>query len=416
VIVHNCHRTGAPTWAPLPARFTSAWRLGLTATPRRKDGCDRVFWDHIGEVVFEAKTQMPEPSLRMFNIRLNAPPRELTDPEMRSPIVINVLTRSRFRTDRIVDEIVHALKAPVGRKIMVLSHRLEHLARLRARLVERPEAEGVTTDFYVGEWFTGEVVPPLRRGQWKMDEEGREKAIRTIYSSLSRRKEYRGAIEKREVTEEFVGPLLEGEERPRITMLNKKGKPVTEKVRTLWMDVSDFQFIGDLDDYDFEETYVKNDPEEERKVQVIIDDLRDDHLFTIARQWKIKQRKTVKKKPRTDAELAEAERARVVFATYQMCAEGVDIPAIDTITFATPSSDVEQAIGRGRRFCVPERHGGMMSPEDCAHLCPWRAETCHGKAALVVSDVCDKGVPLAEKREHWRRSYYSQEGFKVSGQ
>ena len=417
VALDEVHRSGAPTWAPLPMRFTSMFRLGLTATPRRKDGCDRVFWDHIGDVVFEAKTEMPEPSIRMFYIKLGNLLPQLQDRDTKSPIVINILTYSRDRTDIIVDEIAHALKSPAQRKIMVLSHRLEHLARLRARLVERPEAQGVTTDFYVGEWFTGDTIPALKKGQWKMDDEGREKAIRTIYSSLSRRKEFRGAIEKREVTEPFIGPLLEGEEkRPLVPVLNEKGNPVREKIRTVWMDASDFNnFVDKNDDYLFEESYVTNDPEEELKTKVIIDDLQDVHLFSIARDWNIKQKKTVKKKPRTDEELFEAERARVMFCTYQMCAEGIDIPAVDTMTFATPSSDVEQAIGRGRRFCIPVRHGGLMEPEDCEHFCPWRHETCEGKAQLVVSDICDKGVPIAEGREYWRRQYYRREGFKVSG-
>jgi len=414
--VDEVHRTGAPTWAPLPSRFSSMWRLGLTATPRRKDGCDRVFWDHIGEVVFEAQTEMPRPSLRMFNIRLGNLPSEITDRDTRSPVVINMLTRSKARTELIVDEIAHSLRSPVGRKVMVLSHRLEHLARLRAGLVERPEAKGVTTDFYVGEWFTGEVVPPLRKGAWTMDDEGREKAVRAIYSSLSRRKGSHGAIEQRDLVEESYGPFADGELVHRGPVLNGRGKPKTEKVRTVWMDIHDFDnFVARDHDYGFQESEVANDPEEDRKVKVVIDDLLESHLFAIAREWKVKQSKTVKKKPRTEEELTEAERARVIFATYQMCSEGVDIPAVDTINFATPSSDVEQAIGRGRRFCVPKRHGGMMNPEDCAHLCSWRAEVCEGKGELVVSDICDKGVPVAEGREYWRRLYYGRERFRVSG-
>jgi len=43
VIVDECHRMGAYTWSPVPARFACRYRVGLSATSRRKDGADNVF-------------------------------------------------------------------------------------------------------------------------------------------------------------------------------------------------------------------------------------------------------------------------------------------------------------------------------------------------------------------------------------
>ena len=45
-------------------------------------------------------------------------------------------------------------------------------------------------------------------------------------------------------------------------------------------------------------------------------------------------------------EMKEAEEAQVIMATYAFCAEGVDIPTLDTAIFATPRSDVIQTTGR----------------------------------------------------------------------
>lgn len=39
-------------------------------------------------------------------------------------------------------------------------------------------------------------------------------------------------------------------------------------------------------------------------------------------------------------------RCQVVLATYQMCSEGLDIPRLDTLVFATPRSNIEQSAGR----------------------------------------------------------------------
>ncbi len=37
---------------------------------------------------------------------------------------------------------------------------------------------------------------------------------------------------------------------------------------------------------------------------------------------------------------------RAVLTTYQMCSEGLDVPRLDTLVFATPRSNIEQSVGR----------------------------------------------------------------------
>jgi hypothetical protein len=45
-------------------------------------------------------------------------------------------------------------------------------------------------------------------------------------------------------------------------------------------------------------------------------------------------------------ELKRAEAADVILGTFSMAAEGMDIPALNTLVLASPKSDVEQAVGR----------------------------------------------------------------------
>ena len=87
----------------------------------------------------------------------------------------------------------------------------------------------------------------------------------------------------------------------------------------------------------------------------------------------------------------------------------MDIPAVDTVVFATPVSDVEQSTGRGRRHCLPDPE----DPEKCTHFCSWRAEECEGKGAVIIADVVDIGFPLCAKRERWRKRWYWDQGFKI---
>jgi len=389
LVIDETHRVGAPTWAPLPPKFSAAFRLGLTATPRRIDGADNVFWWHLGKIVYKARTETPKPNVRMIKVRSTSLPPVVQRSSVKSPIVINVLTRLKKRNRMAVTEMVKALKAPSERKLFVLSERLDHLRKLESSLqaawAEERGAGGVpdedlTTGFYVGEWFTGEVVPKLAPRTWPMKDGGREKAIATIYRSLSRR-------------------WKKVEELGDLKPMTSVSKSTMEKKHHIFMQWGDLAGIQGI---------VTDGDDDDRWVHVTLEDLDDAHLYDLAKLNKIAQEKKEKKRRRTDVELEEAERARVIFATFQMCAEGVDIPAIDTEFLVTPISDVQQANGRIRRICKPQK-------EKCEHYCPWRAGVCEGKPHPMVADIVDLGIPLASKREGYRRDYYATLGTTVTG-
>ena len=47
-----------------------------------------------------------------------------------------------------------------------------------------------------------------------------------------------------------------------------------------------------------------------------------------------------------EKKLNEASKAQVIFSTYSMSAEGLDIPELNTLLLLTPRKEVEQIIGR----------------------------------------------------------------------
>jgi hypothetical protein len=55
------------------------------------------------------------------------------------------------------------------------------------------------------------------------------------------------------------------------------------------------------------------------------------------------------------------QQARAILATYVMAREALDIPGLDTLILATPSSDVRQAVGRIRRTGKAEASGGAAA-------------------------------------------------------
>lgn len=54
-------------------------------------------------------------------------------------------------------------------------------------------------------------------------------------------------------------------------------------------------------------------------------------------------------------DLDEASNAQIILATYQMASEGMNIPTLNTVIFASPISDIQQSIGRILREKPSER-------------------------------------------------------------
>lgn len=397
VVVDEVHHVASETWSVLPMRFSSAFRLGLSATPSRKDGTERVFFDHIGPVSFVAKTNMAMAGVRVSKFS-GTWPMFMHSGDANSSAVLSRLCKSRPRTLVVVKEVLAALNAPSRRKVMVLSHRLEHLEAIEEMVKASKDCpEDLTAGHYVGEWFSGGDVKVLKKGHWDMNAEGRKKAVAAIYASLTRRKGGQGRIEKRT----WIDPWTEEE---------SKGKAhiVTLPEKDTEGEVYDAILGNLLEDIQKVTTASEGD--------LILEALGDDSLFEIAERFDIRQDRDRKKAAVSEEELEEAERARLLLVTFQMAEEALDIPPVDTVVLASPSGDVAQAVGRGRRFCVPQSEGGKIPLETCEHFCPWKAGACKGKSPLVVVDIVDSMVPVSERRYRWRGAYYRDEGYKVSEQ
>lgn len=88
-------------------------------------------------------------------------------------------------------------------------------------------------------------------------------------------------------------------------------------------------------------------------------------------------------------ELKKSQEARIIIATYGQANEGLDIPSLDTLVFATPKSDIVQSVGRILREAAGSDN------------------VVHGP---VVLDTVDQyGVFYAQFNK--RKSYYNQSGF-----
>lgn len=138
VIYDECHLMGAPEFSKAAPLFVGR-RWGLSATPRRADGLEAMYYKHLGPIVH---TDLYQPLKPLFFFY-----RPLWKPDVESSLfkgavysnkqidvnrLFSYLADQRQRLDEIVAIIQQGLKA--GRKILVLSKRTYFLEQLHARI------------------------------------------------------------------------------------------------------------------------------------------------------------------------------------------------------------------------------------------------------------------------------------------
>lgn len=152
VIVDEVHRIGAFSWAPVPQKFRARWRVGFSATPKRKDGADNVLNYHLGPLLFSAKEQRMVPKVKRVWTGFKLVQTSSFNPNLaKKGMVLRFLCGSVRRNRQIVEQLIGALQA--GRKVIVLSERLQHLSAMEGLLREMwPSDAGVvpSVGYYVG--------------------------------------------------------------------------------------------------------------------------------------------------------------------------------------------------------------------------------------------------------------------------
>lgn len=162
VMVDEVHRMGADKFSQAMWHFPAHYRVGLSATPYRKDGKEVVFEGHIGPVRVSTEMETLIPKVIMFDTQWKVPTVWNYDADlnksMRGPLVIpwgrmmvavKHLKRDKRRNDTIVNFLKSAIKQ--GRNTVVFSDTIEHLEILHAACVKAgiPDDQD-TMGFYCG--------------------------------------------------------------------------------------------------------------------------------------------------------------------------------------------------------------------------------------------------------------------------
>ncbi len=144
------HRQAAPQWQRAIVKFPALYRLGLTATPDRRDGMQIVFFSHIGRIGYRLPTKPEKPKVHKIALKTLVPKKDYIqqwDGKANTSKLISILANNNSRTDVILGYLVRAVSA--GRKILVLTERLTHVSHMIDEGVRRCSEDTVFAK-YVG--------------------------------------------------------------------------------------------------------------------------------------------------------------------------------------------------------------------------------------------------------------------------
>lgn len=165
VIVDECHHVASKVFTNAFFKFNPKFILGLSATPRRGDGMIRVMHDLLGDVIVKVERKCNNiVHVKAFNYTCNDPlfmeKKKMYNGKLKPDIIkmttnmCNVTIRNKFITN-----IVSTTRLIEGRKLLVLSKRIEHLKILKGMMdaiildeVNKGlfDKDEYTTSFYIG--------------------------------------------------------------------------------------------------------------------------------------------------------------------------------------------------------------------------------------------------------------------------
>ncbi|RXJ89754.1 helicase [Arcobacter sp. CECT 8983] len=125
VIVDECHHIPAVTFEQIVKQFYGKYILGLSATPKRKDGLDPILFQQLGDISYEFKKK------KTFNNKLEIITTDFISEADNYATLINELCVDEKRNALIIEQI----KLHQDRKILILTDRIEHINALEKLLI-----------------------------------------------------------------------------------------------------------------------------------------------------------------------------------------------------------------------------------------------------------------------------------------
>ena len=138
VIVDECHHVSAPRFEMVLNEVRAKYVLGLTATPERQDGHQKIIFMAVGPIRHKVKSSCDEKFEQEVQLHqlYDTPPLYLTRSEERPKITdaYRWIMENEARTQLIVSDVIGSVRE--GRHPIVLTERREHAAMINNLLKE----------------------------------------------------------------------------------------------------------------------------------------------------------------------------------------------------------------------------------------------------------------------------------------
>lgn len=150
VIVDECHRSSSKIFSQAFLKTNFKYSIGLTATPKRKDGLTKVFIWNIGDIAFKSEKRNDNLTVKLLKYYKPDPvySQELVMYNRMPNIVrmLNNICEYIPRVDFIINIILDILNDEPDRRIIIMSDRRNHLILLKNRL----DTNNIESGYYVG--------------------------------------------------------------------------------------------------------------------------------------------------------------------------------------------------------------------------------------------------------------------------
>lgn len=158
VIYDEIHMLGAETFSRTAPMFWSKYRIGLSGTPRRKDGMENVFFYHIGKIAVDYSKINIKPNIIIANYNGGETSHTgcVWGGKLSLGRYFNKVSRSYNRNEKIVNLIVQTYQT--GREILILTDRLKQISDIEYALIHRKNIPAKD----IGK-FTNSIKQPDRR-------------------------------------------------------------------------------------------------------------------------------------------------------------------------------------------------------------------------------------------------------------
>jgi hypothetical protein len=140
-IVHNCHNLSSRVFSQVLSKLSCQYTIGLSATPKRSDGCEYVFKYHIGDIVYQSSIERLglNPIIRTIKIdsedytEISTTNQITGQNQIQFTSMISELITMEKRNKLIIELIKHLVRSE-NRRLLILSDRRDHLKTLKTKL------------------------------------------------------------------------------------------------------------------------------------------------------------------------------------------------------------------------------------------------------------------------------------------